>query len=153
MSSQQVVYGAESMDEIVSGSLATRRFTMILLGVFAGLALLLASVGIYGVISYVVGERTREMGIRMALGAQRSDILWLILRHGGTLAGAGVFLGLMLSIGLARFMTGLLYGVRATDPVTFLAVAMLLGLVALAACCVPALRAARVDPMVALRYE
>jgi predicted permease len=153
MSSQQVVYGAESMDEIVSGSLATRRFTMILLGVFAGLALLLASVGIYGVISYVVGERTREMGIRMALGAQRSDILWLILRLGGTLAGAGVFLGLMLSIGLARFMTGLLYGVRATDPVTFLAVAMLLGLVALAACCVPALRAARVDPMVALRYE
>jgi predicted permease len=153
MSSEQVMYGPESMDEIVSGSLATRRFTMILLGVFAALALLLASVGIYGVISYVVGERTREMGIRMALGAQRSDIMWLVLRQGGALAGAGVALGLISSIGLARFMAGLLYGVTATDPVTFLAVAMLLGLVALAACCIPALRAAKVDPMVALRYE
>jgi putative ABC transport system permease protein len=153
MSSQQVVYGPESMDEIISGSLAARRFSVILLSVFAGLALLLASVGIYGVISYVVGERTREMGIRMALGAQRSDILWLILRQGGTLAGAGVVLGLILAIGLARFLTAQLYGVRATDPVTFLAVAMLLGLVALAACCIPALRAAKVDPMVALRYE
>jgi predicted permease len=153
MSSQQVVYGPESMDEIISGSLAARRFSMILLSVFAGLALLLASVGIYGVISYVVGERTREMGIRMALGAQRSDIVWLILRQGGTLAGAGVVLGLILAIGLARFLTAQLYGVRATDPVTFLAVAMLLGLVALAACCIPAWRAAKVDPMVALRYE
>jgi predicted permease len=153
MSSQQVVYGPESMDEIISGSLAARRFSMILLSVFAGLALLLASVGIYGVISYMVGERTREMGIRMALGAQRSDILWLILRQGGTLAGAGVVLGLILAIGLARFLTAQLYGVRATDPVTFLAVAMLLGLVALAACCIPAWRAAKVDPMVALRYE
>jgi predicted permease len=153
MSSQQVVYGPESMDEIISGSLAARRFSMILLSVFAGLALLLASVGIYGVISYVVGERTREMGIRMALGAQPSDIVWLILRQGGTLAGAGVVLGLILAIGLARFLTAQLYGVRATDPVTFLAVAMLLGLVALAACCIPAWRAAKVDPMVALRYE
>jgi len=153
MSSQQVVYGPESMDELISGSLAARRFSMILLSVFAGLALLLASVGIYGVISYVVSERTREMGIRMALGAQRSDILWLILRQGGALAGAGVVLGLISSMGLARFMTGVLYGVRVTDPVTFLAVAMLLGLVALAACCIPALRAAKVDPMVALRYE
>ncbi|MFZ0286492.1 MAG: ABC transporter permease [Terriglobales bacterium] len=153
MSSEQVVYGPESMDEIISGSLASRRFSMILLGAFAGLALLLASVGIYGVISYVVGERTREMGIRMALGAQRADILWLILRQGGILAGAGVVAGLVSSIGLARFMSGQLYGVRATDPVTFLAVAALLGLIALAACCVPALRAARVDPMVALRHE
>src|SRR5580698_2338637 len=153
MNSEQVVYGPESMDEIISGSLAARRFSMILLGVFAGLALLLASVGIYGVISYVVGVRTREMGIRMALGAQRSDILWLILRQGGSLAGAGVLLGLITSAALARFMTGLLYGIGATDPVTFLAVAMLLGLVALVACCVPALRAAKIDPMVALRYE
>jgi predicted permease len=153
MSSQQVISGAESMDEIIAASLGTRRFTMILLGVFASLALLLASVGIYGVISYVVGERTREMGIRMALGAQRSDILWLILRQGGTLAGAGLVLGLISSIGLSRFMTGLLYGVRATDPLTFLLVASLLGLVALAACCIPAMRAAKVDPMVALRYE
>ena len=153
MSSEQVVYGPESMDEIISASLAARRFSMILLGAFAGLALLLASVGIYGVISYVVGERTREMGIRMALGAQRSDILWLVLRQGGSLALAGVAAGLTASVGLARFMAGLLYGVRATDPVTFLAVAILLSLVALAACCVPALRAAKVDPMVALRYE
>jgi predicted permease len=153
MSSEQVVYGPESMEEIISGSLAARRFPMILLGVFAAFALLLAGVGIYGVISYVVGERTREMGIRMALGAQPSNILWLILRQGGSLAGAGLFLGFISTLGLARFMTGLLYGVRATDPLTFLVVAMLLGLVALAACCVPALRAARVDPMVALRYE
>jgi ABC-type antimicrobial peptide transport system permease subunit len=153
MSSQQVVYAPQSMEEIISGSLGTRRFSMILLGIFAGLALLLASVGIYGVISYVVGERTREMGIRMALGAQRSDILWLILRQGGTLATVGVVAGLVSSIGLARFMTGQLYGIRATDPMTFLAVAMLLAVVALMACCVPAIRAARVDPMVALRYE
>ena len=153
MSSQQVIYAAQSMEEIISDSLATRRFSMILLGIFAGLALLLASVGIYGVISYVVGERTREMGIRMALGAQRWDILWLILRQGGTLAAAGVVVGMISSLGLARFMTAQLYGIRATDPVTFIAVAVLLGLVALAACCVPAMRAARVDPMVALRYE
>ncbi|MGH9498859.1 MAG: ABC transporter permease [Terriglobales bacterium] len=153
MSSQQIIYGPESMDEIISQSLGARRFSMILLGVFASLALLLAGVGIYGVIAYVVGERTREMGIRMALGAQRSDILWLILRQGGALAGAGVVVGIISSLGLARFMTDLLYGVRATDPLTFLAVAILLSLVALAACCVPALRAARVDPMVALRYE
>jgi ABC-type antimicrobial peptide transport system permease subunit len=153
MSSQQVMYAAQSMEEIISDSLATRRFSMILLGIFAGLALLLASVGIYGVISYVVGERTREMGIRMALGAQRWDILWLILRQGGSLAAAGVVVGVISSLGLARFMTGQLYGIRATDPVTFIAVAVLLGLVALAACCVPAMRAARVDPMVALRYE
>jgi predicted permease len=153
MSNQQVIYAPQSMDEIISASLAERRFSMILLGIFAALALLLASVGIYGVISYVVGERTREMGIRMALGAQRWDILRLILRQGGTLAGAGVVLGLISSMGLARFMTGLLYGVGATDPATFLVVALLLGVVALAACCVPALRASRVDPMVALRYE
>ncbi len=153
MSSQQVIYAAQSMEEIISDSLATRRFSMILLGIFAGLALLLASVGIYGVISYVVGERTREMGIRMALGAQRRDILWLILRQGGTLAALGVAVGVISSFGLARFMAGQLYGVRATDPATFLAVALLLALVALAACCIPALRAARVDPMVALRYE
>ena len=153
MSSQQIIFEPESMDEIISASLATRRFSMILLGIFAGLALLLASVGIYGVVSYVVGERTREMGIRMALGAQRVDILWLILQQGGTLAGAGVVLGLMSSLALARFMTGLLYGIRATDPLTFLAVSILLGVVGLAACCIPALRAAKVDPMVALRYE
>jgi predicted permease len=153
MSSQQVIYGAESMDEIVSASLATRRFSMILLGAFASLALLLASVGIYGVVSYVVGERTREMGIRMALGAQRADILWLILRQGGILTGAGVAAGVISSFGLSRFMAGQLYGIQATDPITFLVVAMLLTLVALSACCVPALRAARVDPMVALRYE
>lgn len=153
MSSEQVVYGPESMDEIVSGSLAARRFSMILLGVFAALALLLASVGIYGVISYMVGERTREMGIRMALGAQRSDILWLILRQGGNLAAWGVVLGLVSALALARFIRGMLYGVRATDPATLFVVAMLLGAVALAACCIPALRAAKVDPMVALRNE
>jgi predicted permease len=153
MSDQQVIFGVQTMDSIISGSLASRRFSMILLAVFAVLALLLASVGIYGVISYVVGQRANEIGIRMALGAQRRDILRLILGGGGKLAGFGVAVGLAAALGLTRLMASLLYGVRATDPLTFIGVAILLTLVALAACYIPARRAARVDPMVALRYE
>jgi len=153
MSNQQVIYGAQTMDGIISGSLASRRFSMILLGVFATLALVLASIGIYGVISYLVGQRTHEIGIRLALGARQLDILRLILERGGRLALTGVGVGLASAFGLTRLMASMLYGVRATDPLTFAGVAMLLTLVALAACYIPARRATKVDPMVALRYE
>jgi ABC-type antimicrobial peptide transport system permease subunit len=153
MSSEQVIYSPQTMNEIISASLAQQRFSMILLGVFAALALVLASVGIYGVISYGVGQRTHEIGIRMALGAERLHIVRLILGQGGILALAGVGLGLASALGLTRLMASLLYGVRATDPLTFAGVAILLILVALAACYIPARRATKVDPMIALRYE
>ncbi|MGA8149731.1 MAG: ABC transporter permease [Terriglobales bacterium] len=153
MNSQQVIYGAQTMDSIISDSLAARRFSMILLGAFAGLALVLAGIGIYGVISYAVGQRTHEIGVRMALGARPQDIARLILGAGGKLTGFGMALGLMVAFGLTRLMSSLLYGVRATDPLTLLSVALLLSLVALTACYVPARRATKVDPVVALREE
>jgi predicted permease len=153
MSNQQVVFGAQTMDTLVSDSIASRRFSMILLVVFAMLALVLASVGIYGVISYVVGQRSHEIGVRIALGAQRRDILRLILGRGGKLAGLGVAVGLAAALALTRLMASLLYGVKATDPVTFAGVAALLTLVALAACYIPARRATKIDPMAALRCE
>jgi predicted permease len=153
MSSDEVVYAAQSMDQIIADSIAARRFSMILLGAFAALALLLASIGIYGVISYLVGQRTQEIGIRIALGARRGEVLRMILSHGGKMAFLGVALGLAASLGLTRLMAGMLFGVSPTDPFTLAGVAALLGLVALAACYVPARRATRVDPVVALRYE
>jgi predicted permease len=153
MNRQQFIYNLQTFDEIISKSLAAQRFSMILLGVFAALALLLASVGIYGVISYVVGQRTHEIGIRLALGAEPLHILRLILGRGGVLALTGVGLGLASALGLTRLMASLLYGVRATDPLTFVGVAILLTLIAFAACYIPARRATKVDPMVALRYE
>jgi predicted permease len=153
MNSEQAIYGAQTMDEIISGSLAARRFAMILLGSFALLALLLASVGIYGVLAYLVGQRTNEIGIRMALGAGRYDVLRLVVGHGAKLALLGVTLGLGAAAGLTRLMSDMLYGLSATDPLTFTVVGVLLLLVALVACYIPARRAMRVDPLVALRYE
>jgi ABC-type antimicrobial peptide transport system permease subunit len=153
MSSEQVIFSPQSMDSVVADSLADRRFSMILLGAFAALALLLASVGIYGVISYVVGQRTNEIGIRMALGAGRLDILHLILAGAGKLTLIGVGVGLVSALGLTRLMTKLLYGVGPSDPITFIVVPMILISVALLASYLPAHRATKVDPMTALRYE
>ena len=148
-----VVYETQTMDKIISDSLAARRFSMIMLGIFSALALVLSCVGIYGVISYLAGQRTHEIGIRIALGAQRNDVLRLILGHGTKMAFTGVAVGIAASLALTRLMAKLLFGVSAYDPLTFLAVACLLIFVALTATYIPARRAMRVDPTVALRYE
>jgi len=153
LDSKQVLYEFQPMTKVVSDSIAAQRFTMILLGVFAVLALVLSAVGIFGVISYVTGQRTQEIGIRMALGAQRGDVLRLVLGHGMRVVLLGVAIGLAAALGLTRLMASQLYGVSAKDPLTFAGVAALLTLVALAACYIPARRAMRVDPIVALRYE
>jgi putative ABC transport system permease protein len=149
----QPVYAVRTMDEIVSASIADRRFSMLLLGIFAGLALLLAAVGIYGVISYTVAQRTREIGIRMALGAGRADVLKVVVAQGMLPVLAGLGIGLAASLGLTRLMAGMLYGVKAADPATFIGVGLLLAAVALLATLVPASRATRVAPVVALRHE
>jgi predicted permease len=150
---QIVVYGTHAMTEVVGDSIATKRFAMALLGVFAALATVLSSVGIYGVISYIVGQRTHEIGIRMALGAGRTNVLRMMLGQAGKMALIGVGIGLVAAFALTRLMADMLFGVGAQDPLTFLGVALLLTLVALGACYIPARRATRVDPMVALRYE
>jgi predicted permease len=150
---REVVYNVQTMNEVVSNSFAARRLSMILLGVFAALALLLACVGIYGVISYLVGQRTHEIGVRIALGAQRSDVLRLVIGHGARMALLGAAIGVGTALGLTRLMANQLFGVSAHDPLTFAGVAMLLTLVAIAACYIPARRAMRVDPMIALRHE
>jgi ABC-type antimicrobial peptide transport system permease subunit len=153
MNSDQVMYGVQTMEEIIRESLAARRVSMIVLGVFAALALGLASMGIYGVTSYLVGQRTHEIGIRMALGAKQSDVLGLVLREGLRMTALGVAIGLLAAAGLTRLMASMLFGVTATDPLTFLAVGMILATAALAACYLPARRAMKVDPILALRYE
>ena len=153
MNSEQVVYGEQTMDEIISDSISDRKFSMVLLGTFAALALLLSSIGIYGVISYLIGQRTHEIGIRMALGAQRNDVLVLVLSEGVRLTLIGAAIGIAAALGLTRLMANLLYGVSATDPLTFAAVPIVLLGVAMLACYIPARRAMRVDPMTALHYE
>jgi ABC-type antimicrobial peptide transport system permease subunit len=141
------------MEQIMSGSLAERRFAMLVLMVFAATAMLLAAVGIYGVMSYAVTRRTHELGIRVALGASRREIVGLVLRQGMRLAAIGLAGGLVAALALTRLMAGLLYGVRPADPATLAAVALLLAGIALLACYVPARRATAVDPVVALRCE
>jgi predicted permease len=153
LDSRDVIYGVETMDEVIAGSLAARRLSMLLLAVFAMLALLLSCVGVYGVISYVVGQRTREIGVRMALGAQPKDVMRLVLAQGARMALVGVAAGLAAALGLTRLMANQLFGVTAHDPLTFAAVAIVLTMVALLACYLPARRAVRVDPLVALRCE
>jgi predicted permease len=153
VSRDSVVYDVESMNGIISDSLATKRFAMALLGAFAVLAIVLSSIGIYGVISYIVSQRAHEIGIRMALGAGRSTVVTMVLRQAGQMAIFGLLLGLLAAALLGRLMASMLFGVSFYDALTFSAVAAILLAVALVACWIPAHRASRVDPMVALRYE
>ena len=147
------VYNIKTMDEYLSNSVAQKRFSMMLLGLFAVIALALAVIGLYGVMSYSVAQRTHEIGIRMALGAQKKDVLKLVVKQGMVLAGIGVAIGLGGAIALTRYMESLLFNVTATDPLTFAVIAIILAVVALLASYIPARRATKVDPMVALRYE
>lgn len=141
------------MQEVYDKSVARTSFTLVMLGIAGAMALALGLIGIYGVISYTVSQRKREIGIRLALGAQSGDVVSMVLRQGAKLALAGVGIGVVAALALARLMTSLLFGVTPHDPVTFAAVAALLISVALVACYIPARRAMKVDPMVALRYE
>jgi ABC-type antimicrobial peptide transport system permease subunit len=145
------VFNVTSMDEVLDASLASRRFSANLVAGFAAGALLLASIGIYGLLAYMVGQRSREIGLRMALGAQRDDILKLFLRKGVALAGVGIVAGVVVSASTASMMASLLYGVRPHDPAVFLIVPLLLFAVAVLASYLPARRATKVDPMIVLR--
>lgn len=147
------MYYVRTMGQRVDESLARRRFTMLLLGVFAGVALALATIGIYGVIAYLVSQSTREIGIRMALGATQRNILGMIVRHGMALALSGVAIGLTGAFLFTRLIRSLLFGVEATDPFTFVGISMLLAFIALLASYFPARRASQVDPLISLRSE
>jgi putative ABC transport system permease protein len=141
------------MEHVVAGAVARQRFSMLLLAIFAAVALVLAAVGIYGVMSYSVAQQTREIGIRMALGAQRSDVLKMTIKQGLKLVGFGLVIGLAAAFVLTRVMATLLFGISATDPFTFITISLVLLVVALLASYIPSVRAMRVDPMVALRYQ
>jgi putative ABC transport system permease protein len=149
----QTVPNSDTLENLISRSIAPQRFNLALLSVFASIGLLLTLVGVYGVMSYHVAENTREIGIRVALGAQRRDILKLVIGQGLALALIGVAVGMALALGVTRLMDSLLFGVTTTDPLTFAIVAILFGAVALVACYLPARRATKVDPMIALRCE
>jgi putative ABC transport system permease protein len=141
------------MDQVFGAAVSRERFQMLLLALFAALALVLACVGLYGVISYAVAQRTHEIGVRMALGAQSRDVLSLVIRQGMVLTIAGLLVGIAVGLAATRVMTDMLFGVTATDAVTFVSAGVLLVIVAFLACYVPARRATKVDPLVALRYE
>lgn len=149
----QPVFGVATMGEVVDASVTTSRVTLLLLGLFSGLALILAAIGIYGVVSYSVAQRSKEIGIRLALGAERRDVLRLVFTQGGRIAAAGIVVGTAASLWLTRLMTKLLFSVSAVDPATFAAVAAGLAVITMVACYVPARRAMRVDPLIALRHE
>jgi putative ABC transport system permease protein len=147
------MFAFKPMTEHVRETLSRRRFNLILLSIFSGVALVLAAIGIYGVISYGVTQRTHEMGIRMALGAKPRDVLTLVIRQAMMLALGGVGIGLLASLGLTRLIKGLLFSVSVTDPMTFVAIAVLMIFIALLACLIPARRATKIDPLIALKYE
>jgi len=149
----QPIVGLGRVETLVADSLRQPRFGTLLLSLFAGIALVMALVGVYGLVSYSVAQRTRELGIHLALGAGAGDVLRLVLRQGMALVGVGIAVGLLIALALARFLSSLLYEVQAGDPATFASVATLLGLVSLVACYLPARRATRVNPSEALRYE
>jgi putative ABC transport system permease protein len=147
------IAGLKTMEEAVAGSVLRRRFSMILVSTFAGAAVLLAAIGLYGVVSFSVAQRTHEFGIRMALGARPGDLLGSVLAHGVRLTLAGLAVGLLLAVAVTRLISNLLYDVAPGDPWTFGGVALLFAIVALLACFIPARRASRIDPMVALRDQ
>jgi len=149
----QPVADIDTMDHIVSEAIARQRFSMLLLGIFAALALVLAAVGIYGVMSYSVAQRTHEIGIRMALGARRTDVLQMTVKQGLRLVSVGMLLGLVAAFLLTRVLASLLFGISATDPITFIGISLVLLAVAILASYVPALRATKVDPIIALRAQ
>jgi putative ABC transport system permease protein len=149
----QPIFAVVTMNQLLRDWTSTRRITLVLLGIFSGLALTLAAIGIYGVISYTVALRTQEIGIRMALGAQKRDVLRMVMGQGARIAFIGVAIGIIAALALTRLLSSLLFSVSASDPLVFICVPVLLILVTLVACYIPAMRAMKVDPMVALRYE
>jgi len=150
---EQPVFSINTLDQLIANSIAQKRFSVFLLGIFAAIAMILAAVGLYGVMSYTVTQRTQEIGIRIALGAQQGHVLKLIVGQGLLLTLTGITLGLIAAFVLTRLLSGLLFGVSTTDPMTFVLISMFLLVVSLLACFLPARRAAKVDPIVALRYE